>query len=184
MLIKSKGCKKHRTAKDVLNFIKRKLDQWKLAYEWTQETGKGIKESGDEKGFEDYVRKLCPFYYDFYDVLSVRAGIEPIANSDLLHNSDDSNYNDDNDDDDDDDDDDVVVVDNDDQCVAQQRTHGGALPPPLLVTMTAMTMIMRTRQTHTQNTAQKLFPIADSSSTGSTHPVTGTNSSLTQIKYY
>ena len=62
MLIKSKGCKKHRTAKDVLNFIKRKLDQWKLAYEWTQETGKGIKESGDEKGFEDYVRKLCPFY--------------------------------------------------------------------------------------------------------------------------
>merc|ERR1711966_32582 len=126
-----------------------------------------------EKGFEDYVRKLCPFYYDFYDVLSVRAGIEPIANSDLLHNSDDSNYNDDNDD-----------VDNDDQCVAQQRTHGGALPPPLLVTMIAMTMIMRTRQTHTQNTAQKLFPIADSSSTGSTHPVTGTNSSLTQIKYY
>ena len=101
MLIKSKVGKKHRTAKDVLNFIKRKLDKWKLAYKWTQETGKGVKESGDEKGFEDYVRKLCTFYYDLYDVLSVCAGIKPIANSDLLHNSDDSNN---------DDDDDVVVM--------------------------------------------------------------------------
>ena len=126
MTIKSKGCKKERTAKDVLNFIERKLKQWKLAYEWTQETGQGVKESGDEKGFEDYVRKLCPFYYDLYDVLSVRAGIEPIANSDLLHNSDDSN----NDDDDDDDGVGDVDDDDDDQCVAQRRTHGGILPSP------------------------------------------------------
>ena len=177
MTIKSKGCKKERTAKDVLNFIERKLKQWKLAYEWTQETGQGVKESGDEKGFEDYVRKLCPFYYDLYDVLSVRAGIEPIANSDLLHNSDDSN----NDDDDDDDGVGDVDDDDDDQCVAQRRTHGGILPSPSSDDNDNDDDDDDDDENAIDtNAVRQLFPTASSSSTGSIHPVTGTDSSLTQ----
>ena len=117
---------------------------------------------------------MCPFYYDLYDVLSVCAGIEPIANLDLLHNFDDSNDKDDDDDDDDDDDVVVAVDDDDDQYVARRRTYGGALPSP-----SSDNDDDNENATNTNNAAQQLFPIANSSSTGSIHPVTGIDSSLT-----
>ena len=82
------GIKKKRTGKDVKNFIQRKIEAWKKTDEWANNTGQGLKDAGEHKQFKDAVLKKCPHYYDMEHILSARAGVRPIMDSDTAHQDD------------------------------------------------------------------------------------------------
>merc|ERR1711935_939169 len=57
--------------------------QFKKAFEWTQETGAGVKED-DPEGFVSYVNKQCPYFNDLERVMGRRSKMKPLCTSDNL----------------------------------------------------------------------------------------------------
>ena len=70
--------KKKRSERDVKNFITRRIDSWKRANKWVNNTGQGPKDEGKDVKFKDVVLKMCPHYYDMVNFLSSCAGVWPI----------------------------------------------------------------------------------------------------------
>lgn len=69
-----------RDAKQVINKIKHIEDQFRRAHDFANtETGAGIKQNEGEKTFADAVMKICPYYYDLFDVMADRASAKPKA---------------------------------------------------------------------------------------------------------
>ena len=83
--IAAAGIKKKSSARDVKNFIQRKVDSWKRADEWVNNMGEGLKDEGKDVEFKDVVLKMCSHYYDMEDILSTHAGVRPILDSDMAH---------------------------------------------------------------------------------------------------
>ena len=109
-MLKSKGVLVERSPKSIISKIEGIEQQFKTAYEWTNNTGVGVKET-NEAQFWEYVEKLCPYFRDLEPVMGKRSKMKALAtNEDLLGLSldCDSLGVDDNSDDDSDDDSNLV----------------------------------------------------------------------------
>lgn len=58
----------NRTGKGVRAKITYVENAWKTVNDWTNETGHGVKEI-DPHGYDEYLRKLCKYYFVIYDVM-------------------------------------------------------------------------------------------------------------------
>ena len=78
--------KAKRDAKQVLSKIEHIEKQFRKAYDFAQtETGAGLLEDGT---FTDAVEKICPYYFDLFDIMSDRAAAKPKALSDEMSDDD------------------------------------------------------------------------------------------------
>jgi hypothetical protein len=59
---------------------------FKMAHEWTWNTGQGVKET-DPHGFWEYVKKLCPHYEALEPIMGDRAAVKPLASTEDLDSS-------------------------------------------------------------------------------------------------
>lgn len=88
-----------RSAKDIECKINKLESQFRNASDWLAGTGSGIDDPGK---IEDYVKKLCPYYYDLEDVMGGRPNAQPLcqnesSSSEKEENEDTDEDNDNND---------------------------------------------------------------------------------------
>jgi hypothetical protein len=62
--------------------------KFKETYEWTQNTGQGVKEV-DPLGYKATINKRCPYFYHLFDVMMDRNNLKPLATNE--ENSSESN---------------------------------------------------------------------------------------------
>jgi hypothetical protein len=103
-LINKAGVVVERDAKQVINKIQHLERQFRDAYDFCNtETGQGLQEN-DPQGFDDAVRKICPYYFDLEDIFGDRASTQPkVLFTDNLDSSDSSSGYDSSEDEDSDD---------------------------------------------------------------------------------
>ncbi|KAL3914041.1 MAG: hypothetical protein SGILL_006257 [Bacillariaceae sp.] len=71
-----------RTAKQVQSRIKSMADKWRDTYDWTKNTGEGVRKEDQANGtntFEEAVLKRCPYYYELESIMEDRASVRPLA---------------------------------------------------------------------------------------------------------
>ena len=56
---------------------------WKTANDWANETGQGVKET-DPQGYDEYLCKLCKYYFVLYDVMVSRSLLRAVASTNDL----------------------------------------------------------------------------------------------------
>ena len=82
-MFKRKGVKVERSAKSIEAKISSIEQSFKKAYEWTQNTGVGVKED-DPESFAKHVLKLCAYFHDLEKVMTRRSKVRPLCTSDNL----------------------------------------------------------------------------------------------------
>lgn len=110
-LINKSGVVVQRTPKHIVNKIDYLIKQYKTALDWTQQTGQGVMEKGDIAGYDNHVRKLCPYWDQLDPILSDRALAQAAASTDSLTSVSEASSSDDSSDgsNDNDDDDELVL---------------------------------------------------------------------------
>ena len=75
--IKDAGVKVDRNPKSVGAKLQRMEAEYKRANDFVMNTGQGLLEEG--KDITQYVKKLCPFYYELHPIMADRASTTPLA---------------------------------------------------------------------------------------------------------
>lgn len=94
LMFKERGVVTERTPKSIITKIEAIEQQFKKAFEWTNNTGVGVKESNEEN-FWEYVEKLCPYFRSLEPVMGTRSKMKALMTTDELF-LDDSSDDDDN----------------------------------------------------------------------------------------
>jgi hypothetical protein len=63
--------------------MKRLESSYRIALDWTNCTGQGVKET-NPGGYESYVKRLCPHFYTLAPIIQDRANARCIVNLDAL----------------------------------------------------------------------------------------------------
>ena len=82
-MFKEKGVRVERSPKSIEAKISQIEQSFKKAFEWTQQTGVGVKED-DPEGFEQAVVKRCAYFHDLEKVMGCRSKVKPLCTSDNL----------------------------------------------------------------------------------------------------
>jgi len=76
-IINDSGVRQVRSPKDVENKINTIQNQFKIAFDWSQNTGAGLKADDDFVGFEDGCKKRCKYWDELIEVMGSRAASRP-----------------------------------------------------------------------------------------------------------
>lgn len=74
--IKEKKPETDRSEKDVENKIVKLERQFRLACDWTMNTGQGVSNPGD---FEAAVKQRCPLFHELEDIMGSRPNAKPLS---------------------------------------------------------------------------------------------------------
>lgn len=85
--IKDAGVRVYRNPNAIKCKISNLETSFKQAHDWVHGTGAGVREN-EPTAFNDYVKQLCPYYFDLLEVMQDRATARPQLTSDAINSED------------------------------------------------------------------------------------------------